>query len=299
MPSRHLRSTSTITHDGRAVPWLAADGPLSYSPEEPPDRDYFFRYGRVVPGIFAEKVNKRRHYYFGASHKDDARELLSFWEGARAKGVERVALCLGRIEADEVTAPAAVYVAPAYWRGPAYLLVQHGSYQFVRVRDQPELERGTVLLYRGVQKTSTFRFLCVGELHASRRTTWRRYLAVQAHVLSDATLSFNSIHDRAKRSETEHIRDRSWMSDDLARQYGVDIERERFANILWNFTHESFALARWVAEHKFGPNYVVCKTPLTNIRMTTFFAGEHEARIVDPRCVEVVEAHGCAVEHVG
>jgi hypothetical protein len=177
--------------------------------------------------------------------KPNVRELLSFWEAARAKGVERVALCLGRIEEDDVTAPAAVYVAPSYWRGPAYLLVQHGSYQFVRVRAQPELEHGTVFLYRGVQKSSTFRFLCAGELHASRRWTWRRYLAVQAHVLSDATLSC------------------------------------------------------WVAEHKFGPNYVVCKTPLTNIRMTTFFAGEHEARIVDPRCVEVVEAHGCAVEHVG
>ena len=196
-------------------------------------------------------MNKRRHYYFGASHKADARELLSSWEGARAKGVERVALCMGRIETDEVTAPAAVYVAPAYWRGPAYLLVQHGSYQFVRVRDQPELERGTVFLYRGVQKSSTFRFLCVGEFHASTRTAWRRYLAVQAHVLSDAILSFNSIHDRAKRAETEHIRDRSWMSDDLARQYGVDIERDRFAKLLWNFTHQSFALARWVAEHKF------------------------------------------------
>lgn len=89
------------------------------------------------------------------------------------------------------------------------------------------------------------------------------------------------------------------MSDDLARQHGVDIERDCFAKTLWNFTHQSFALARWVAERKFGPHYVVCRTPLTNIRMTTFFAREHEARIVDPRCVEVVETHGCAVEHVG
>ena len=54
-------------------------------------------------------------------------------------------------------------------------------------------------------------------------------------------------------------------------------------------------IERWVAESKFGPNYVVCKTPLDNVRTTTFFAGEHEVRIIDPRRVELVEAHGCRV----
>ena len=55
-------------------------------------------------------------------------------------------------------------------------------------------------------------------------------------------------------------------------------------------------MARWVAEHKFGPNYVVAKTSLRNIRITTFFAGEHEVRIIDPSRVEVLEEHGCRVE---
>src|SRR5579863_1150731 len=41
-------STATVTTSGRIVPWLAAGGPLSHSPEEPPDDDYYFRSGWVV-----------------------------------------------------------------------------------------------------------------------------------------------------------------------------------------------------------------------------------------------------------
>jgi hypothetical protein len=40
---------------------------------------------------------------------------------------------------------------------------------------------------------------------------------------------------------------------------------------------------------------VICKTPLGNIRMTSFFAGEHEARIIDPSRVDILEARGCRV----
>jgi len=50
---------------------------------------------------------------------------------------------------------------------------------------------------------------------------------------------------------------------------------------------------------KFGPHYVVCKTPLGNIRLTTFFAGEHEVRIIDPSQVEILEAHGCRGNRYG
>ncbi len=83
-------STSTVTSDGWIVPWLAADGPLAYSPEEPPERDYFFQFGWVLPGIFAEHTDKRRHLVFGAYRKDDARELFSFWKRARDGKVEGV-----------------------------------------------------------------------------------------------------------------------------------------------------------------------------------------------------------------
>ncbi len=288
-------STSTVTHTGQLVPWLAADGPLAYSPEEPPGRDYYFQYNWVLPGILADGTNKRRHCYFGAYRKEDATELLSFWEAARGGMVHQIIYRPGSIDAEVVAAPVAIYAALSTWRGPAYLLVQHGSYQFVQVEDQPQLESGEVLLYRGIQRATKFGFLRLGEFNAVRRELWQHYTAVQAHVLSDATRSFNSIHDRAKRCETEHIRDRSWMTDDFARANGLDIDSDGFAKELWKATHQSFSLARWVAENKFGPNYVVCKTHLANIRLTTFFAGENEVRIIDPRRVEVVAAHGCRV----
>jgi len=53
-----------------------------------------------------------------------------------------------------------------------------------------------------------------------------------------------------------------------------------------------------MAELKFGPHYVAFRTPLSNIRITTFFAGEAEARIVDPTRMAPVDAVGCSVEMV-
>jgi len=86
------------------------------------------------------------------------------------------------------------------------------------------------------------------------------------------------------------------MTDDIARQYGLDIDGKGFAKVLWDSAHQSFALARWVAKNKFGPHYVVAKTPLDNVRVTTFFAGEHEARVIDPSRVAILEEHGCRVK---
>lgn len=60
--------------------------------------------------------------------------------------------------------------------------------------------------------------------------------------------------------------------------------------------HKKGSLARWVADRKFGPNYVVGRTPLSNIRLTTFFAGEHEVRIIKPDRVVFCEAVGCDIE---
>jgi hypothetical protein len=72
-------STCTVQPDGRHVPWLAAHGELAYRPEAPPARDYFFQYGSVLPGVFADEHALRRHRYFGASRREDANELFGFW----------------------------------------------------------------------------------------------------------------------------------------------------------------------------------------------------------------------------
>ncbi len=289
---RWHRSTCTITAEGRIVPWLGADGPLAYCPESPPARDYYFQYGWVLPEIFADGTSRRQHYYFGGLRKEEARDLFSFWQDARNGRFEEVALVFGTVDGDRIAAPLAIYRIGLAFGGSAYLFIQHGSYQVVRPADQPALEAGAVTLYRGLQNSAEFRFFSESRLAANRRI-WQIYERVQAKVLSDSILSFNSIHDRAARSETGHIRDRSWVTDDLARQEGLDIDAEGLEKVLWTCTHQSYALERWVAERKFGPNYVVCTTPLTNIRLTTFFAGEREVRVIDPTQVEIVELHGC------
>jgi hypothetical protein len=40
------------------------------------------------------------------------------------------------------------------------------------------------------------------------------------------------------------------------------------------------------------------RTPLSNIRLTTFFAGESEEKIIDPSRLCLVEAVGCQVEYI-
>jgi hypothetical protein len=121
-------------------------------------------------------------------------------------------------------------------------------------------------------------------------------MQLQFDILSASELSFNSIHDRTKRSETSHIHDGTWVTDQLAAQRGLDIEHDPWTRALWATVHQSYALRRGVSEHKFGPNRVVSRTPLSNIRITTFFAGEHEVRVVDPDRVELVTAIGCDVK---
>jgi hypothetical protein len=44
-------STSTLAGEA-FVPWLAAAGELAYSPDLPPERDYYFQYSWVLPAIF-------------------------------------------------------------------------------------------------------------------------------------------------------------------------------------------------------------------------------------------------------
>jgi hypothetical protein len=63
--ARSRFSTSTVIDSEYLVPRLSAEGPLAYSPTQPPARDYFFQYTWILPGIFNPKVNLREHRYFG------------------------------------------------------------------------------------------------------------------------------------------------------------------------------------------------------------------------------------------
>lgn len=291
-------STSTITKEGRLIPWLASEGPLAYTPESPPSRNYFFQYGWILPGVINPDRVRWRHYYFGASLRDDAREAFAFWEDARMGQVSRVFFKEGWLPHNEMEAPIAVYKHQNKMGQPLRVFIQHGSYQFLPEAEQALLEQGYVTLYRGIQKAHLFRWFRfdLSMLDKTKRLTWSRYVQAQRRILSDSALSFNLIHDRSCRCEAGYLNDRSQCSDQIARECTLEIEKDSFAKRLWNCHIQGFSLARWPAERKFGPNFVVFRTPLTNIRITSFMAGEHEARILDPNKLDLVEAFGCRVE---
>jgi hypothetical protein len=288
-------STSTVSGQKYLVPWLASAGPLAYTPEQPPSKDYFFQYGWVFPQIFNPELNLGKHYYFGARYKDQARFLFRFWDRARGGHVLQRFCELGLVSTNELKAPIAVYDHSHEPRSRwGLLLIQHGSYEWVECESQPQIETGQVLLYRGVERAPVFRYLWFGPERPSPldMEVWRKYLTLQAQMLSDSALSFNTIHDRTKRCETSHLMDGTWLSYELATQAGLAIYSPGFARKLWAATHQSYSLERRVAKDKFGPHYVVFKTPLSTIRITTFFDGKRDARVIDRRLLDLVKAVG-------
>jgi len=301
MAVRSRFSTRTVVDSKYLVPWLAAEGPLAYSPDEPPPKDSFFQYTWILPGIFDQKLNLREHRYFGSLLKGDAHFLFDFWANARTRaGAALQRYCeFGLLSQEEVRTPLAAYhhVRKPY-NTAGFVLIQHGSYQWISSEDQPFIEAGEVLLYRGVGQASLFRQLHfrTEELSPANRDIWRRYLALQADMLSDSVQSFNTIHDRVKRCETGGLRDGTWIADQLAVEAGLDIESPGFARDLWGSAQQSYSLDPIMGERKFGPHYVVVKTPLSNIRITTFFAGESEVKIVDPSRIRDVQPFGCEVQ---
>ena len=127
---------------------------------------------------------------------------------ARRGEVDRVSAVRGSLGPDSATAPMAIYRAQSVLDGRVLVLIQHGSYQLVRESDQPLLASGELMLYRGLQRSREFRHFQPGALGEGKSSSWRHFTGVQAHVLSDSVRSFNSVHDRTSRCETEHIADR-------------------------------------------------------------------------------------------
>ena len=117
-------------------------------------------------------------------------------------------------------------------------------------------------------------------------------------MLSDSTLSFNTIHDRIRRCETGGLRDGTWLANKMIEAAGLDIDAPGFAKELWESTQQSYSLDPNMGERKFGPHYVAVRTALSNIRITTFFAGESEVKIVDPSRIHAVEPFGCDVQFI-
>lgn len=284
-------STSTLAGK-EFVPWLASAGELAYSPHAPPLRDYFFQYSWIIPQVFCPCTNMRRHFWFGAPWKDcpDVRLLFAFWNRARQSQVDALYLSNGTAGPADVTAPIALYlhseVCPS--TRERLILMQHGSYLIVEKESQPAIDRGEAILYRGVQQAETYSLQRLISPHIRERL-----MNIHARSLADSVTSFNVVHCNVSRSETTSFNDRSFVLRDLCLEIGLEPEPK-----VMSLLYSGYALEEWCAIRKFGPNYVKFRTPLTNIRITTFVCNETEVKVVDPNKLEVIEVVGCRIREV-
>jgi len=167
-------------------------------------------------------------------------------------------------------------------------LIQHGSYLIANIHSQPYIHRGEAVLYRGIQNAEVFLFrrLATPDVRL-------RLMSVHARTLADSVTSFNAVHCNVSRTETGSFNDRSFMLGGLCREAGLEPQHP-----IMSLLYSGYALEEWCASRKFGPNYVKFRTPLTNIRITTFVCNEIEVKVVDPNKLEVIEAVGCRVRDV-
>jgi hypothetical protein len=265
-------------------------GELAYSPHSPPERDYYFQYSWVIPGIF--RPGTRRHFWFGSPFKDgrEVKLLFGFWNKARQGEVDALYVSNGMAGREDVTAPLAVYRhSEAYSCPREYLIfIQHGSYLIADIKSQPYIDRGEAVLYRGIQNAEVFLFrrLATPDVRL-------RLMSVHSRTLADSVTSFNAVHCNVSRTETGSLNDRSFMFGGLCQESGLQPQPP-----IMSLLYSGYALEEWCASGKFGPNYVKFRTPLTNIRITTFVCNEIEVKVVDPNKLEVIEAVGCWVREV-
>ncbi len=188
----------------------------------------------------------------------------------------------------DVMAPIAGYRHPGPSLAERLILIQHGSYSIVDEGSQPAIARGEAVLYRGIQQAETY------SLHRLISAETRaRLMSLYARTLADSVTSFNTAHCNVSRSETPHFNDRTFVLRDLCLKSGLEPEPT-----VMSLLYSGYALEEWCAARKFGPNYVKFRTPLTNIRITTFVCNEAEVKVVDPNKLEVIEAVGCRIREV-
>ena len=284
-------STSTLAGE-EFVPWLASSGELAYTPHLPPERDYYFQYSWIIPGIFRAGMNVRRHFWFGGPYKDspEVRLLFAFWNKARQGEVDDLFVSNGMAGPADVTAPLAAYRHPGVYPSMAerLIFIQHGSYLIAAMKSQPYLDRGDAVLYRGVQNAKVFTLR-----RLTTPDTRLRLMNVHARSLADSVTSFNAVHCNVSRTETGCFSDRSFLLGELCLEAGLD-PKTPIASVLYS----GYALEEWCGVRKFGSNYVKFRTPLTNIRVTTFVCNETEVKVIDPNKLEVIESVGCRVREV-
>jgi hypothetical protein len=286
-------ATSTITQN-EIVPWLAGDGALSYSPFSPPHTDYYFLYNFIVPKIFRDGVNLKQHYWFGdytGSSSYTGKLLKDFWNKSRDGKISPVIIQNVSSGLENLEAPIAIFkIYPLYSRKAHYLLIQHGSYLLIPAQSQPLIESGFVLLHRGIGSSNKFKAYQMPE----DKLLLNHYQKTLKDSLIDSIASFNTIHGATHRTETCHLLDSTHL---FSKNFFSSIEINHDWRKFLTTIQQCYTLKKEIAKYKFGPSYVTFKTPLTNIRICTYFAGEYEAKILSLDKLIPVKSIKCKLEN--
>jgi hypothetical protein len=288
--------TCTQQEDFTYVPWVAANGPFGFTPDDAPIHESNLYYENIFPNLF-DDVSRR--FFVGSTGMAGGSSCIGgFWLEPEAYRREKIAVLLGERKQERFFAPIAVYdfKIPGISE-TKLLLIQQGSYQMLAREDQPEISDGFVYLYRGIGESDCFNLLRYQkeEFNFREWESWKTYLDIQEASFSNSELSFAEAHSQVFRPETSHF-----MSPTIWR-WGVcpvEIWDRPMSSLLRSFAGQQFSLRPLWVKLKFGPNFVKCRTPLHNLRMTSFFAGEEEVRLIDPNLLQVVEASGCKVQEI-
>lgn len=153
-----------------------------------------------------------------------------------------------------MTAPMAVYRQPGIYPSmpDSLIFVQHGSYLIVDMESQPYIDRGDIVLYRGVQNARVF------TLHRlTTKDNRLRLMNVYARSLADSVTSFNAVHCNVSRSETGYFNDRTFLLGELCVAAGLDPVPP-----IHSLLYSGYSLEEWSGASKFGSNSVKFRTAL-------------------------------------
>ncbi len=286
----------TVDCDSLLVPWLAAAGPLAFTPDTPPEDPTVFLYNQIMADLFK---NPSREAPWGnlTEQLDGGTDAPEFWRVARTGELRKVYSSLGSIHADHFSAPIAVYEF-IYFGTPFYALVQSGSYQFVTVESQPYISQGEIIIHRGIGSNPVFIRSRFPENPSPEEARILRGLyEEQYHSFINSGLAFVEAHGDVHTNSVSHLRRtfglRGRLRQGLTER--VPTEAQAIAILSAAVTHP-YSLHEYISAKKFGPSYVTIRTPLNNLRLTSYFTLEQEVHILNPNRVEILKAHGCKVQ---
>ncbi len=286
----------TVDCNGLLVPWLAAAGPLAFTPDTPPEDPAVFLYNRIMADLFR---NPAREAPWGSltERLDGGSDAPDFWRVARAGQLRKVYSSLGSIQADHFSAPIAVYEF-IYFGAPFYAILQGGSYQFVAVESQPYIPQGEIIIHRGIRTNSIFIHPRFPENPSPEETRILRGLyEEQFFSFTNSGLAFLEAHGDVHTNSVSHLRRTIGLRGRLIQGHTGRAVADAKAIVALSsaFTHP-YSLHEYISAKKFGPSYVTVRTPLNNLRLTSYFTLEQEVHILNPNRVEVLKAHGCKVK---